>query len=202
MAEPKIASSTFEALRQLANRWTLKAREFARDSKTDNPADPIAAYNRGLAEGYYKSAVELAEVLKEHQSGAPASAPAPAAAPPAPKAAAPAPAPKPAAPPPQPAPPSETYLPVLYNEMLQILEYSGTNPREVTMNKFNVFTAIFSKWENLMPHERIDLLKKADMRIIVLNSGKTKDTNDPYIDFAFKEVEVPAPSEEPQEPEA
>lgn len=193
----KLATSTFEALRQLANRWTLKAREFARDSKTDNPADPIAAYNRGLAEGYYKSAVELAEVLKDHQIGAAASAPP---APPAPKPA--PPAPKPAAPPPQPTPPSETYLPVSYNEALQILEYSGTNPREVTVNKYNVFTSIFSKWENLMPHERIELLKKTDMRIIILNSGKTKDTNDPYVDFAFKEVEVPAPSEEPEEPEA
>jgi hypothetical protein len=182
----KLATSTFEALRQLANRWTLKAREFARDSKTDNPADPIAAYNRGLAEGYYKSAVELAEVLKEHQTGTPAAAqPA-------------APAPKPATPPPAPAPPSETYLPVPYNEALQILEYSGTNPREVTVNKQNVFTGIFSKWENMMPHERIEMLKKADMRIIILNSGKTKDTNDPYVDFAFKEVEIPAESEEPE----
>ena len=193
----KIATSTFEALRQLANRWTLKAREFARDSKTDNPADPIAAYNRGLAEGYYKSAVELAEVLKDHQTGAAASAPP---APPAPKPA--PPAPKPAAPPPQPAPPSETYLPVPYNEALQMLEYSGTNAREVTVNKYNMFTAIFSKWENVMPHERIELLKKADMRLIILNSGRTKDSNDPYVDFAFKEVEVPAPSEEPEEPES
>lgn|SRR5690554_3549892 len=190
----KIATSTFEALRQLANRWTLKAREFARDSKTDNPADPIAAYNRGLAEGYYKAAVELAEVLKRDQAGAPASAQ-PAAPAPKPAASQPAAAPKPAAPPPQPA---ETYLPVPYNEAVQILEYSGTNPREVTVNKQNVFTAIFSKWENLMPHERIDLLKKADMRIVILNTGKTKDTNDPYVEFAFKEVEVPAASEEPE----
>lgn len=186
----KIATSTFEALRQLANRWTLKAREFARDSKTENPADPIAAYNRGLAEGYYKAAVELAEVLKDQQSK-PARAAAESTTKPAIK---PAP-PKAATPPPPPAPPSETYLPVPYNEALQMLEYSGTNAREVTVNKYNVFTAIFSKWENVMPHDRIELLKKADMRLIILNSGRTKDSNDPYVDFAFKEVEVPPDSE-------
>lgn len=181
----KIATSSLEALRQLANRWTLKARDFARDSKTDNPADPIAAYNRGLAEGYYKAAVELAELLKEqHTQAAPAN-PAPAAKP-APKPATPA-APKAATAPP--APPAEIYLPIPYNEVLQMLEYAGMNPRDVNVSKFNVFTAVFSKWENLMPHERIDILKRADMRLIVLNSGKTKDTNDPYIEFAFKDVD-------------
>jgi hypothetical protein len=188
----KIATSTFDALRHLANRWTLKARDFARDAKTDNPADPIAAYHRGLAEGYYKAAVELAEILKEQQTQPAPSTPAPA----------PKPAPKPAPPkaaaaPPPPAPPAETYLPVPYNEAVQILEYSGTNPRDVTVNKQNVFTAVFSKWENLMPHERIELLKKADMRIVVLSSGKTKDTNDPYVEFAFKDVEIAPGSEEP-----
>lgn len=186
----KIATSSLEALRQLANRWTLKARDFARDSKTDNPADPIAAYNRGLAEGYYKAAVELAELLKEQHTQAAPPNPAPAAKP----AARPAPAPKAAAAPP--APPAETYLPIPYNEVLQMLEYAGTNPRDVTVSKFNVFVAVFSKWENLMPHERIDTLKRADMRLIILNSGKTRDTNDPYIEFAFKDMDGAEPPDE------
>jgi hypothetical protein len=172
MAE-KIGTTTFDILRQLANRWTLKAREFARDSKSDNPADPIAAYNRGLAEGYYKAAVELAEALRQQAktpaSGQPFTPPTPA----------------PAAPPPLPA---ETYLPIPLNEVLMMLEYAGTNARDVSMNKQNVFTAIFSRWENLMPHERIDKLKKADMRLVVLNSGKTKDSSDPFVEFAFKEI--------------
>jgi hypothetical protein len=182
----KIGTTTFDVLRQLANRWTLKAREFARDSKSDNPADPIAAYNRGLAEGYYKAAVELAETLRQQASPETlasslshpfiASAPETQRQPPAPK-------------PLIPSAPAETYLSIPLNEVLMILEYAGTNARDVSVNKQNVFMAVFSKWENLMLHERIDKLKKADMRLVVLNSGKIKDTNDPYVEFAFKDID-------------
>lgn len=185
----RIGTSTFNALRSLANRWTLKAREFARDAKSSDKGEATAAYNRGLAEGYYKAAVELAEVLKhqaEEAQAAAAAVAAPVAAPPNPP-----PAAHPAAAIPQPTPPAapaETYLPIPLNEVLMILEYAGTNARDVSMNKQNVFTAIFSRWENLMPHERLEKLKKVDMRLVVLNSGKTKDTTDPYVEFAFKDV--------------
>lgn len=183
----RIGTSTFHALRSLANRWTLKAREFARDAKSSDKGEATAAYNRGLAEGYYKAAVELAEVLKhqaeEAQAGAAAT---PVAAPPNPP-----PAAQPAAAIPQPAAPAapaEMYLPIPLNEVLMILEYAGTNARDVSMNKQNVFTAVFSRWENLMPHERVEKLRKVDMRLIVLNNGKTKDTSDPYVEFAFKDM--------------
>lgn len=176
----KLGTTTLDILRQLANRWTLKAREYARDSKSENAADPIAAYNRGLAEGYYKAAVELAETLKQQSENqrAVSSNPAPSARPAAQP-------PKPAAPP---APPAEVYLPIPLNEVLMTLEYAGTNARDVTVNKQNVFTAIFSKWENLMPHQRLEVLKQSDMRIVILDSGKTKDSNDPYVEFAFREI--------------
>jgi hypothetical protein len=178
----RIGTSTFNALRQLANRWTLKAREFARDAKSSEKGEANAAYNRGLAEGYYKAAVELAEVLKQQAEGIYQTQPAqPVVQPASPPQ--PAPRPKPAA---APVPPAETYLPLSLNEVLLILEYAGTNARDVSANKHNVFTAVFSKWENLMPHERIEKLKKADMRLIVLNSGKTKDSSDPFVEFAFK----------------
>jgi hypothetical protein len=39
-----------------------------------------------------------------------------------------------------------------------------------------------------MPHERIERLKAADLRIVILESGKVKDTNDPYIELAFRPV--------------
>lgn len=76
-----------------------------------------------------------------------------------------------------------------------MLEYAGTNPREVSVNKQNMFMAIFSKWENIMPHERAEKMQRADMRLIILNSGRTKDTNDPFVEFAFKEPEAPPPAE-------
>ena len=185
----RIGTGTFNALRNLANRWTLKAREFARDAKSSDKDAASAAYNRGLAEGYYKAAVELAEVLKQQTEAAQA---APAPAPQAAQPMQPAPTARPAAPSPvapaPAAPPAEAYLPIALNEVLMMLEYAGTNARDVTVTKQNVFTAVFSKWENLMPHERIDTLKKADMRLVVLDSGKTKDTSDPFIEFAFKDM--------------
>ena len=76
-----------------------------------------------------------------------------------------------------------------------MLEYSGTNARDVTVNKYYVFTAVFSKWENMMLHERIEQLRQADMRLVVLDSGKTRDTNDPYVEFAFKEMDTTVPTE-------
>jgi hypothetical protein len=30
-------------------------------------------------------------------------------------------------------------------------------------------------------------IEKADRRIVILGSGKLKDTGDPYVEFAFKE---------------
>lgn len=183
----RIGTSTFNALRNLANRWTLKAREFARDAKSSDKDATTAAYNRGLAEGYYKAAVELAEVLKQ-QAEAARTAPTAAAAPAPQTAPQSAPAPVASAPAAPPAPPAEEYLPIPLNEVLMMLEYAGTNARDVNMSKQNVFMAVFSKWENLMPHERIDKLKKADMRLVVLSSGKTKDTSDPFVEFAFKEM--------------
>jgi hypothetical protein len=30
------------------------------------------------------------------------------------------------------------------------------------------------------------LIVKADHRIVILNTGRTKDTNDPFVEFAFK----------------
>ena len=183
-----MADDLMTALRSLANRWTIKARDYARASKEESASEAQASYSRGFAEGYYKAATELAAVIKEletaaqEQSKPQAAHPA---SPPPPRAA--APAPRPAAPKAPPAPPGPTYASVSVGEAISVLEFAGTSVRDVVQNKDNSFRAIFSRWENMMAHERIERIQKADGRIIILGNGKLEG-NDHYVDFAFKET--------------
>jgi hypothetical protein len=153
-------------LRELANKWVMKAREYARDAKAPDADPRTATYNRGIAETYHKLALELAEVIKNAPAGggAPAEAAAPV----------------------EEAAPAVLYEPMSIGDVLRVLDYAGLNPRDVTPHKDNVFTAIFSRWHPLNDFERQQKMKAADSRIVILNVGKLSDTHDPYIDFAFK----------------
>jgi len=164
-----MADDLLNALRNLANRWAMKARDFNRDAKTETD-EVKASYHRGYAEGYYRAATELAALMKE-QSEKPAAvvSPAPAAPPPADVAA-----------------PAPTYAVITVGEVLTLFSYEGIDPRDIEQRKDNTFRAVFSKWQNTMEHERIEKMKRADNRVIILSSGRTKDTNDPFIEFAFK----------------
>lgn len=214
-----MADDILSALRALANRWALRARDYSREAKAPEVDAETAAYNRGFAEGYYHAATELAEVIKA-QPATPASA---------------RPAPQPVVPqaPPQPnpnaggrwnaSPPSkstseltsspsagaapgrqgtqppparqsnapaadagESYAAADVNEVLIMLQYAGTTPRDLQPRTDNSFYAVFSRWENLTAPERQARIQKADLNLIILESGFTKDTRDPYIVFAFK----------------
>lgn len=168
-------------LRDLANNWALRARDYARDSKAAGvPADK-AAYERGLAEGFYKAATELAELIKALPSDATVTAAIPKASAPAPASISSAPASKPAA------DPTPAYLKLSLREAIDVLTFAGTTPRDVQPRPDNSFMAVFSKWENIQPHERIEKIKKADLRLVILQSGTIKDTHDPFIVFAFKD---------------
>ncbi|MBE2182464.1 MAG: hypothetical protein IAE89_03460 [Anaerolineae bacterium] len=182
MNKTKPTPDPIAELRNLANKWTLLARDYARDAKNGDAVDPRTPYHRGLAEGYYKAALELAELIKQFPESGIASVPIAAA--PASSS-----APQRAAPPPQPQAPPPEYLNLQVSEVLNILSYAGTNPRDVTPNKgVGTYTAVFSRWENLMPHERIEMIKAADHRLVVIGSGKTRDAGDPFIEIAFKEL--------------
>ncbi len=166
-----MADELLAGLRDLANRWALKARGLARDAKAEN--DPVkAGFNRGYAEGYYSAATELAALLKsgarQMQTSAPPSTTPTGQHPPAP-------------------PLAPTYAPVAVREVLTMLSIAGIDPRDVETRSDNSFRAVFSRWQNLMEHERIERIKKSDSRIIVLGSGRTNDSQDPYVEFAFKE---------------
>lgn len=212
-----MADDLIGVLRSLANKWALKARDYARESKAEGVDAETAAYNRGYAEGFYRAATELAEAIKTQ--------PAPVERPPAerPPVRAHPETPHPAEPnrnaggrwnalPPtgsapsagstgassgrqggdQPPPaalaavPPGTYEEIELSEVLIMLQYAGTIPRDLQPLPGNGFRAIFSRWENLTPPERQAKVVKMDFRVVILESGFTKDTRDPYIDFAFK----------------
>ncbi len=181
-----MADDLMAALRTLANKWTMKARDFARSSKESGVSEAQASYDRGFAEGYYRAATELAAVIKDQQTTAdrqvkPSGALTAGASPQRP-ASAPRNAPSAA----QPAEP--TYAPITVGEALSVLEFAGIQPRDVTQNKDNSFHAIFSRWENMMPHDRIERMQKADARIVILSNGKL-ESHDHFVDFAFKDTE-------------
>lgn len=186
-----MADDLSAALRSLANRWAMKARDFARSAKEEGTSESQKAYDRGFAEAYYRAATELAELLKEQVgqgTGATqttkvvSSAPAAGSAPQRPSAPA---TPAPVAPPPE--PPAPAYAAMPLKEAYVLLEYAGCLAREITPGNNNTFHAIFSRWENMMPHERLERIKKADPRIVIVASGKL-ETHDHFVDFAFKEM--------------
>lgn len=169
-----MADDLISALRSLANRWAMTARDFNRDAKAEGDATK-AAHNRGYAEGYYRAATELANVLKENGDK--------------PVAAASGAAQKlSVAPQPPAAAPAATYAAVSVGDALTTLSYAGSEPRDIEARPDNSFRAVFSRWENVRDHERVDKLKLSDNRIVVITSGRTKDTNDPFIEFAFKPI--------------
>ncbi len=186
-----MADEMITALRALANRWAMKARDFSRAAKEAGTTEAQAAYDRGFAEAYYRAATELAEILKE-QGGAPQGTQPPASRPVAsapaagatPGRAAPPAAP---APPAQPAPPAVKYAVVSLRDAYSALEYGGCQPQEIAQNKDNSFRATFSSWGKMTPHEQVKCIQSADPRIVVLNSGKL-ESHDYFIEFAFKEA--------------
>jgi hypothetical protein len=170
MSNPRSYDDSITDLRGLANRWALLARDYARESKThtEQRDEVKAAHYRGMAETYYKLALELAEVVKTMPTGAPVvAAPQTVDAPPVPQA--------------------TPYAAVSINEAMRILDYAGVSARDVKQHKDNVFSAVFSRWQPVSERERIEQITRFDQRIVILSSGLLPDTKDPYIDFAFRE---------------
>ena len=60
-----MAAELITELRALANRWAMKARDYARASKEEGATEAQTNYNRGFADGYYRAATELATLLTE-----------------------------------------------------------------------------------------------------------------------------------------
>jgi len=193
-----MAAELITELRALANRWAMKARDYARASKEEGATEAQTNYNRGFADGYYRAATELATLLTEPgiardpQPKPVSSAPSAGASPARPAAPQPPAVSPPAATPPPPPPPKPkvTYASTSVGEAISILVFAGCQPRDVTLNKDSSLHATFSSWGSMMLHEQVDRVRNADPRIIILNSGKL-ESHDYFIDFAFKESSIP-----------
>lgn len=185
-----MADDLISALRSLANRWAMKARDFARSAKEASASESQAAYDKGFADGYYRAATELAAVIKEFETSAPPARPAapPARRPTGPqqRPTGPRPTAAPPKPQPQPQPSAPAYQNISVGEALSVLEFAGCAVRDISQNQDFSFRAVFSRWENMMPHERIERIQKADGRIVILDSGKMENS-DQFVEFAFKE---------------
>jgi len=160
------------ALRALANKWVYRARDYSRESKSTENAES-AAHSRGAAESYHKAAMELAAILQGDnaalQTGAhrvvTETGTAPAA-----------------------ETPAVSYSEMPLREVINLLDYAGANARDITLGENNVFTAIFSRWQPLSDDERLKAIKSADPRIVIIATGKQRDSGDPFVDFAFQEI--------------
>ncbi len=173
MSKPPMTSEELAAaLRAMANRWTLKARDHARESKIRSAESDMhtSYYHRGVAETWHRAALELAALLKADGEPEPSAPPA------AERTAAPT----------APAEPQVMFANVSLTEAVNLLEFAGVSARDVNKHADNAFTAIFSRWQPFSEAERLEKIKQADMRVVILNYGKLRDTGDPYVDFAFK----------------
>jgi hypothetical protein len=159
------------ALRTLANRFALNARDYARDAKS--AADPDkAAYNRGLSEAFYKASMDLAATLKGEDTGSSIGV-------------------DPSqistarlTPPPAKAPAS--YVAMSESDASRLLEYIDCIPNIVQVRKDGTIYAVFSRWQPIAESERIKKIQGADRRIVILSSGRAKESGDYYVEFALK----------------
>ncbi len=171
------AQQLLHELRSLANRWALRARDYAREAK-EAKDEKQASYSRGFADGYYKAATELAAMLQGDASratgtvraantgasgGTTAGSGQNATASPI------------------------NYVSVSLGEIVNILEFAGASPRDVNVRPDKTVYAVFSRWAPHSESERVAMIAGADPRIVILSFGKVKDSSDPYVEFAFKE---------------
>jgi hypothetical protein len=166
-----------QMLRTLANRWMMLARDYDRDSKSPKIDAEKAAYQHGLSEAFRKTALELANVLKSADvtttgelsavSASPEDAPTLRVA--SGQATA-----------------TISFAPIDQTEAIRFLTFAGATPRDVTVRKDNTILAVFSKMQPLADAERLNLIRGADKRVVIISSGKTREQRDPYVEFGFR----------------
>ncbi|MDZ4764607.1 MAG: hypothetical protein SGI73_08645 [Chloroflexota bacterium] len=163
-----------QTLRTLANRWMMLARDYDRDSKNPKIDADKAAYQRGLSEAFRKSALELANVLKavgvsetgEFNVLAAEDAPTLQGG--------------------SPVVTAISFVVIDQTEAIRFLNFVGATPRDVVIRKDNSILAVFSKMQPLSDPERVGLIKNGDKRIMIITSGRTTESRDPYVEFGFR----------------
>lgn len=78
------------------------------------------------------------------------------------------------------------YLEADLNAAYALMQEAQLFPREINKHADGAFTVVFSRLQPTTQARRIDALTAADPRVIILDHGKLADTQDPFIDFAFR----------------
>ncbi|MBI1257202.1 MAG: hypothetical protein GC204_07000 [Chloroflexi bacterium] len=86
---------------------------------------------------------------------------------------------------PQPAAAAPEYVPLSESEAAAILQRAGLFARSVTLHPDHVFSVVFSRLQPITQETRLQQLRAADPRLVIVDQGTLRDTGDPYIDFAF-----------------
>lgn len=86
--------------------------------------------------------------------------------------------------------PTVAYLPVGEQTVNDLLSSTGLFPRALHAHADHAFTAVFSRLQPITQEQRLQKLTEADSRIVILDQGKLPDSNDPFIDFAFRVEEI------------
>lgn len=166
------------ALRNLANRWMMLARDYDRDSRNPKLDAEKAANMRGLSEAFRKASLDLANMLRSAGTAAMSDLP--------------------TAPLPQEDVPTATaasnsplatqyvFMEIDQSEAIRFLSFAGATPRDVVVRKDNTILAVFSKMQPIADSERLDLIRSADKRVVILSSGRTRESKDPYVEFGFR----------------
>lgn len=87
-------------------------------------------------------------------------------------------------------PPTHDYVPVSEQAINDLLKHAGLYPRALHAHPDHAFTAVFSRLQPISQEQRLRTLTEVDSRIVILDHGKLPDSNDPFIDFAFRATEV------------
>lgn len=163
-------------LRNLANRWMMLARDYDRDSKNAKITPERVEYLRGLSEAFRKSSLDLANMLRS--AGATVTGEASTAAveedetklsiSASPEAA------------------KIRFMEIDQTEAIRFLSFVGATPRDVIVRRDNTILAVFSKMQPIAENDRLNLIRNADKRVVILSTGKTRDARDPFVEFGFR----------------
>jgi hypothetical protein len=88
----------------------------------------------------------------------------------------------------EPLPAPEEYLAVAEEEASAVLQQAGLFARSLTLHADRVFTAVFSRLQPITQENRIRQLSAVDARIVIVDQGTLRDSGDPYVDFAFRQL--------------
>jgi serine/threonine protein kinase len=153
----RVQSLNAELLR-VVQKWEKAAQEAETNSVKPNVERSIVYFNRGMAKAYSSAAAELRAILETTGKGEAAGPNL-----------------------------SPVYAAVTRKEVTDLLEKLGMKVGDLYSDKEYVFTAIFPRLPLFTLEDRIARLRDAAPGILILDSGKVSQTEEPYIDFAFNE---------------